>query len=190
MPRIPMLFAVLAACLAFTAAHAAALTADQIEGYAASLPAIEKLVEAREAEGALDWDEEGFKPQPGQPWNPMSGVVAEMQGMALYDDFVDILEAHGFDSAEQWGAVGDRVTRAMVAIQMEGERDQIDAEMAEALRQIEESPDLSPDQKAMMRESMQGAYEMIESMADAPPEDIEAVRPHMPALIEVMEAED
>lgn len=185
-----IVLAVLTLYFAAGAARAAPLTDDQIRGYAASLAAVERLVEGYEKAGTLDWNEEAFKPRPGEDWSPMSEVVAEMKGMEFYNEFVAILDEHGFDSAEQWGDVGDRVTKAMVAIQMQDESPEIEAEMAEALRQIDESPDLSPDQKAMMRESMQGAYAMIETMANAPPEDIEAVRPHMPTLIEVMNAQE
>lgn len=48
-------------------------------------------------------------------------------------------------------------------------------------------PHMTPEQKEAMRQMMGGAMANIESMTNAPPVDIEAVRPHLDALNQAME---
>jgi hypothetical protein len=170
--------------------HAAPLTDEQITGFAASLPEVEALVEEHEAAGGVSWNDEALQPRPGQIWAPMSGAVGEMQSMPYYDDFLAIIGEHGFDDADEWGAIGDRITRAMMALQLAQEDPEFEADMAAALEELEANPDLTPEQKAMMREALGAAMQVVQTAADAPAEDVEAVRPHMDAIMVAMDDED
>ena len=182
------LFAIVALALAGIA-HAERLTDARIEGFAASLPEVEKLVDAYEAGGGRTWDDERLLPKAGEDWAPMSGAVAEMAGQPYYEDFLGVIKGHGFDSAEQWGEVGDRITRAMVALELKEEEPDMRADMEAAIAQIEGNPNLSPEQKAMMRQSMVAAAGILEAASDASPEDVAAVEPHREMLSEVMDDE-
>jgi len=169
--------------------HAADLTDAQIKGFADSLPEVEKVLDEYEAAGGPAWDNEEMMPRAGETWAPMSGAVAEMKGKPYYDDFVGVVDRHGFDSAEQWGEIGDRITRAMVALELEGEEPEMRAEMEAAIAQIDGNPNLSPEQKAMMRRSMEAAAGVLKSASEASPEDVEAVRPHQEMLSRAMDDE-
>jgi len=170
--------------------HAAALTDAQIKGFADSLPEVEKVVDEYEAAGGPAWENDEMMPRAGETWAPMSVAVAEMKNKPYYDDFVDVVERHGFDSAEEWGEVGDRITRAMVALELEEEDPEMRAEMDAAIAQIESNPNLSPEQKAMMRRSMEAAAGVLKAASEASPEDMEAVRPHQEMLSRAMDDED
>ena len=171
-------------------AHAAPLTDAQIEGFAATMPEIEEIIDAHEADGGKTWEDDALMPKAGESWAPMSGAVREMRGAPYFGDIEAVIERHGFDSAEQWGEIGDRITRAMVAIELEDEDPEMRAEMEAAIAQIESNPNLSPEQKAMMRQSMEAAAGVLKSAADATPEDIAAVKPHQEMLSKAMDDEE
>ena len=170
--------------------HAAPLTDAQIKGFADSLPVIGKVIDAYEAEGGTTWDDQEMMPKAGETWSPMSKAVAEMQGQPYFDDVMDLMQRYGFDSATEWGEVGDRITRAMVALELNEEDPEMRAEMDAAIAQIEGNPNLSPEQKAMMRRSMETAAAVLKAASDASPEDMEAVRPHQEMLSKAMDDED
>jgi len=171
-------------------AHAAPLTDAQIEGFAATLSEIEKVIDEYEAQGGATWDNQEMVPKAGETWAPMSGAIAEMKGKPYFGDVEAVIDSHGFDSAEQWGEIGDRITRAMVALELEEEDPDMRAEMEQAIAQIESNPNLSAEQKAMMRRSMEAAAAVLKSAADATPEDIAAVKPYQDLLSQAMDDEE
>lgn len=119
-----------------------------------------------------------------------SDSVAKMRGHEAYDRMEEIVEDHGFDSMEEWGATGDRVFQAWMAVEMEEQHPEMAREMAAAMDQINNNPNLSEAQKEQMRAMMGGATAAMENARNAPEADKEAVRPHMDELRTVTKSDD
>ncbi|MDX1599457.1 hypothetical protein [uncultured Marinobacter sp.] len=117
-----------------------------------------------------------------------SDSVNQMRGHEAYNRMEDIVKNNGFDSMEDWGATGDRVFQAWMAIEMEDQHPQMAREMAAAMDEINNNPNLSEAQKEQMRSMMGGATAAMESARQAPAADKQAVRPHMQALRAVTES--
>ncbi|MEQ9547929.1 MAG: hypothetical protein RIK85_18160 [Marinobacter sp.] len=117
-----------------------------------------------------------------------SDSVNQMRGHEAYNRMEGIVKENGFDSMEEWGATGDRVFQAWVAIEMEDQHPQMAREMAAAMDEINNNPNLSEAQKEQMRAMMGGATAAMESARQAPEADKQAVRPHMQALRAVTES--
>lgn len=135
---------------------------QEVNEYAENLP-------AQVRESALN---SASMPEAGQPFTPYSGAVAQVKESHgdVYDDMEDIVEDYGFDSLEDWGTTGDRVTVAYMAMQMEGnEMAQITPEM---LQQV-------PEQ---MRPEMERMLALMETVRNAPAADVATVRPLAPRL--------
>ena len=111
-----------------------------------------------------------------------SSSVENMKGHDIYDDMADIVSNHGFSSPEQWGEIGDRIFRAWSSIEMGQQSGQMNQEMARAMKEIENNPNMSEAQKQQMRKMMGGAKTMIDNASKAPEADKQAVRPHLDAL--------
>lgn len=173
------LLALLLSTLAFTA-QAEKLTDKTIGAFIASMQEAQALQDQYEdTEGWPDPDTDSLDSIPDMTRLFSSGVE-EMKGTPAYGKFEGVVKKHGFDNLQSWASVGDRVFAAMMAIEMKGESD--NAEMAEAMAEIENDPNMSPEMKAQMR-AMMGAAVNITKMADNVPDaDIEAIRPHLKAL--------
>lgn len=191
MIRARSLCLTVALSLLFAASGAAAdsLTDEKIRAF------INTLEEAETLEGDLDQLNEE-QPGSGNPSDMpdfssiFSDSVNKMRGHEAYDRMEDIVEDNGFDSMEEWGATGDRVFRAWMAIEMESQHPQMAREMAAAMEEINNNPNLSEAQKEQMRSMMGGATAAMESARQAPEADKQAVRPHMQTLRAVTESGD
>ncbi|EON92247.1 hypothetical protein MARLIPOL_11511 [Marinobacter lipolyticus SM19] len=117
-----------------------------------------------------------------------SDSVNQMRGHEAYNRMEGIVKENGFDSMEEWGATGDRVFQAWMAIEMEDQHPQMARKMAAAMDEINNNPNLSEAQKEQMRAMMGGATAAMESARQAPESDKQAVRPHMQALRAVTES--
>ena len=170
-----------------TAAAEAPLTDGLIEGYAASIPQVDKMMEKYEGTEVLDFERKDFEPKADEAWSPISRAADGIAASEARGDFLAVISEHGFDSIEQWGQVGDRITRAMVAIEVAEESPNAKAEMDYAMAQLEANTTLTEEQKAMMRRQLETAMGVMDSASNAPPADIEAVRPHMPMLKNLMD---
>lgn len=107
-----------------------------------------------------------------------------------YGEVRRIINRHGFSNGDQWASVGSRIMNAYFAIEMERESPEMNREMQEALREIDSSPHLTPEQKAMMRAQIQQGMQMVEQMSNAPPADIAAVRANKAKLDQVFDDDD
>ncbi|MCG2582295.1 MAG: hypothetical protein KA296_15600 [Marinobacter sp.] len=191
MIRARSLCLTVALSLLFATSGAAAdsLTDEEVRAF------INTLEEAETLEGDLDQlnDEQ---PVSGNPSDMpdfsslFSDSVNKMRGHEAYDRMEDIVEDNGFDSMEEWGATGDRIFRAWMAIEMESQHPQMAREMTAAMDEINNNPNLSEAQKEQMRSMMGGATAAMESARQAPEADKQAVRPHMQALRAVTESGD
>lgn len=171
--------------LAFVgSANAEPLSHDEISGFIASLSDMEDLGKKYENdEGLRLREEEALEhSQSVEEFNWMSASIAAIKGHPAYDEFEEIAEDHGFSSPEEWGEVGDRVLKAFMAASMDANAREMQAQMEETLRELENNPDISPEQKQMMRDSMGSGMAQFKAMTDAPAADIEAVKPFLPEL--------
>ncbi|MDO3721546.1 hypothetical protein QVZ43_07400 [Marinobacter sp. chi1] len=154
------------------------LTDDTIESFMQSLDDV-KSIEAELDELTRGIDKEAEMPDFSRIF---SASVENMEGEPAYDRLEEHVDEYGFDSLAEWSSVGDRIYRAWMAIEMEGQAPAEKAEMEKALAELEAATQLSPEQKAQMRAMMENAMGAMESAREAPAEDIEAVRPHVPML--------
>lgn len=179
--RLMMVLALTLSLASFNA-RAENLSDSTIQAFIATMQDTRTLQEKYEnTDGWPDPNSEDMDSMPDMS-RLFSDGVERMEGTPAYNEFGNMVEKRGFDSLEDWASVGDRVFGAMVAIEMKGENPGAQGELAEAMAEIENNPDMSAQQKAQMR-SMMGAAMGVTKMADnVPAADIEAVRPHMEAL--------
>lgn len=178
--------------LATFPAHGETLTDQKVRSFINTLQALHGMEDNYDdmPEG-LDTDES----EPGMEnmSSIFSSSVEKMKGHRMYDDLKKAVQQHGFSSPEQWGETGDRIFRAWSALemgQMDQQPSQMNQEMARAMEQIENNPNMSEAQKQQMRNMMGGAKSAMENAANAPEADKQAVRPHLEALRAATESAD
>lgn len=171
-------------------AHAEPLKNAQIDGFINSLAELQALGE--KYEGTQEWTMNNGAGSMGNSGagNWMADSISTMKGHEIYREFETIVASHGFSSPEQWGQVGDRILKAVMALSMGQHASGMEQQMEEALRELENNPNLTPEQKQMMKRSMTSGLSQMKSLSDAPPADIEAVRPHMEKLEQAFNAAD
>lgn len=106
-----------------------------------------------------------------------------------HEEIQSIIRRHGYSDEDEWAGVGGRIFRAMMASEtrMTPEHER---EMEEALREIDEHPQLSDEQKTRMREQIEQQMEAFAGLfEDVPDEDIEAVQRRRDAIMEIMDAD-
>ncbi len=179
-----VLFAFLAHfALAGAPVYAEDLTSARVQNFLASLTAAQAL--EPELEAIQDeMEAESMDPNSEMPdfGRIFSSTVENMEGQPVYSRLEDIVQEHGFADLQQWGRIGDRIFQAWMAIEMQKEAPLAQQEIADALAEIESSPHMTETQKAQMRAMMEGAMGAIESARNAPPADLEAIRPHLDEL--------
>ena len=176
--------AAVAGVLSIAAALAdnAPLTEDQAKRFVASLSEVEALGDKLEAEGKTEQLKIDGAPKAGEPFRPYSAAVAVLQEKYPADHarLASAVRSHGF-SAGDWGAVGDRVMIAYMALKME-EDDPRAMEMMEGMdaSMIEMMP---PE----MRVQMESAFAMMETVKNAPAADksvVSEVKDELDAYLE------
>jgi len=120
-----------------------------------------------------------------------SSSVEELKGEDAYDRLEGLVQDSGFNDLNEWAATGDRIYAAWMAIEMADQSPEINQEMQSAMAELENNPHMSAQQKAQMRSAMEAALGVTKMASEAPPADIEAVKPHVKALQAVTnDAED
>lgn len=146
-------------------AEQATLERDEVGRYVESMRALQEL--SREQE---DMDEE----------------LSPEQAMALQQEHTAILERHGFDQGE-WMATHQRVMQAAMAINMQremGEQDadaQIDAQREEILA----NENIPEEQREVILEQLEEQRRMVAEIQDNP--DVDAVEPYYDELHEIFD---
>lgn len=175
---IAMLFALFS--LVSANSHADNLSDQEISAFIDSLKAAERLEpEFEDLGNEMDNGDAGAMPDFSRLF---SDSLGQLKGHDAYSRLEDIARNHGFSNLEEWAATGDRVFQAWMAIEMEQQNPAAQQEMSAALAEIENSPNMTAEQKAQMRAMMQSAMGAMESASNAPAADIAAVRPHLDAL--------
>lgn len=169
-------------------AHAESLTDSTVRSFINSLETLQGMEDEFEglAEDLSTDDETEQMPDLSRVF---SSSVKKMEGHEMYRQLEDVVQQHGFSSPEEWGETGDRIFRAWSALEMGEQSGQVNQEMAKAMEEIDNNPNISEAQKQQMREMMGGAMSAYKEAANAPEEDKRAVRPHMDALRSVTSEE-
>jgi hypothetical protein len=167
--------------LAPLSTHAETLTDDKIRSFISSLEALQGM------EDEYDDLPDGLAPEEGDTGIPdmsriFSSSVEQMKGHDMYNQLSDVVQQHGFSNPQQWGETGDRIFHAWSALEMGQQSGQINQEMAKAMEEINNNPNMSAAQKQQMRKMMGGAMSVMDNAASAPEADKRAVKPHMDAL--------
>ncbi|PAU81104.1 hypothetical protein CK501_05955 [Halovibrio salipaludis] len=162
-------------------AMAQPLSDDRIERFLASLEDLESLgeqVENTDMFGDMGQEIQEQAMRKGE-FRPMRMMVEKMRDHEMHDEFAAAVSDHGFQRPEDWADTGDRIMRAMAAMELKKHnRGDMQAEMGAMMEQMENNPNISEQQRKRMRQQMEQAMAGMKAMADAPEEDIEAVRPY------------
>lgn len=182
------------AVFASVAAQAADLSPDEIKRWAESTGSVQKWAEkhapaVKNQMNATRPPHAGGMtlPPPMTPEQmealatPISNMVKGVRAAGMGGEFSTIIAGHGFSNADRWGTLGDRVMKAYMTLEL-SEHGDPKAEMAETMAELQNNPHMSDAQKQQMMAMMQGSMMMMDLMANAPPEDVEAVRPHKSLL--------
>ncbi len=98
---------------------------------------------------------------------------------------------HGFRSADEWGNISARITMGTLHLAMEEQRPEMDDEMARAMRELDENPDVPPQMREMMRQQIQQAMGTMDRMTEGvQEEDLPILREMRSELRSVIQMDD
>ena len=117
--------------------------------------------------------------QPGA--SPYASSLARMQGHPAYNEMVEVLQRNGFKDLSEFANVADRVIRAYTALKMQQQRPKMDAQMQEAVRQIESSK-MSANQKKAMIDMIKQSQQAMTAYGSVSESDKAVVGPHLQSL--------
>lgn len=141
------------------------LSPEIVGNFVASYPEVEAL--ADQLDDQYDVPENGGD----SPADAMAGYLAYQGAMAQFDQLV---QQYGFAGFTEWLPVMSAVVSAWTFAEQGGN---MDAQMAEAIAQIQNNPGLSDAQKEMLLEQL-GAAAANLGAAAPPQENIDAVEPY------------
>ncbi|MFO8111811.1 MAG: hypothetical protein R6T92_04790 [Desulfosalsimonadaceae bacterium] len=170
--------------------YASSLRDADIKNFISSMKEVQMAEEEYDDLDEFVDDEDFSEEDMEMPDNPMSESIKALRGHEIYGRLDGIAKDHGFSDATHWASVGDRVLKAFFSILLEEEEPAMREEMERSLREIDENPHMSDAQKQEMKQMMKNAMSSMDAMADAPAEDVDAVRPHMGELRQVLEGEE
>lgn len=182
------LLAMVAVLLMAPMAYSADLTNRQIENY---INTLEEFNE-REAELTLFADNDSYSSEDIAEGPPkILEMLEEAKGHPDYSKFVTMVKSHGFQNEYVWAEVADRVSAAVMYFMLDIEREQIQLQIAEARKEIDQVSGLTAAQKEqMLAFATEGMQLLSNWMSDVPEADLKAVEPYMPRLLAAMEVKD
>ena len=172
--------AVLLTLLLSFPAHGFSLTDAQVKNFINSFAEMQEMLDESYDEADDPWDDEEDKDF--SPSTMISDFMTEIRGHERYGNVERLIRQHGFSGVDEWSGVGDRVMRAAFALEMGEHAPEMDEEIAEFIRNLEDNPHIDEAQKQEIIKEMQAATASMEELAAAPEEDKDAVRPHMETL--------
>lgn len=149
----------------------------------------DSMEEIQEWGESQDDFEDGFEDDIEDPDDPLDFEGSFAEAARQHAEVRRIISRHGFSDGDHWASVGARIVQAYAALEMGDASGDYRQEMEEQLREIDNSPHLTPEQKQMMRQQMAQAMQMMEEMSNAPPQDVAAVRANRSRLARVFEDE-
>jgi|GEM_PF-1662333 len=173
---------VAALLLLFAAPPVHALDGGTIDRWMDAMSAIQKWSEGQEEEMEM---EDALEEQGGFDFGRMMA-----RSMRQNAELSRIIQRHGFRSPDAWGEASGRIFNAFAALQMEKHAPEMEQQMAEALRRLDENPHMTAEQKAQMRQQMQQQMGAMPAFAGEVPEaDLRAVKSREAALRRLFEEE-
>ncbi|MEE4360825.1 MAG: hypothetical protein V2I63_04805 [Pseudomonadales bacterium] len=161
-----------------------ALDEDTITRWMGAASAVRVWAETHEDEtpalGDL-FDSELRMPTPEDISRAYATIYAQDSGVR------DVIQEHGFDSAEQWGDVSMRITLGLASLELEQNAPAMEAEMARAMAEMENNPNMPPELRAMIEQAMGSVQQLREGARE---EDLPALRAKQGELRTFLEADD
>lgn len=160
------------------------LTDNQVENFIFTMKEIHPIFEEYDDldeidDGSIDPDDFNI------------GMAEEMEMLKeheIYGRILGVVQKHGFSDIGKWGDAGDRIMSAFFSIMFEKDAPVAQAQMEQALRDIEENPYFSSKQKEEIKARYKESTDkLIETFLFAPEEDINVVRRHNDALHNLFE---
>ncbi len=144
------------------------LTSAQVENYIKSGPEFKQWSVKNQATLKAAYLQTQQSSPPGTSDREL--MEKSMAASGLSGELDALVKPYGFDNSMQYGVRsapgGDAATQKR---------------LEEAMARLEQS-DMSPEQKAQMRQMMQKTHAQMMAMANAPEEDMAVVKPHMAAI--------
>ncbi len=175
-----------AAALSPAAAETPTLTAQSVENFVASLPAVDKLGDRLAAEGkddAFNTDFDAmFTDGETKEFKPLAGLIPAVKELGEYDALAKAVAPHGFATPEAWVTVGDRVIATYAGMKLEKENPEI-ITMVSQMSQMPQMPAgmmdaLGPETAAQMG----GAMAILQSLTKVSQADKDLVAKSYDAL--------
>lgn len=107
----------------------------------------------------------------------MTQMQAFVKDQAGYSKYLSIINKHGFADPDKWAMVLTRVFHAYAAYKMQLEQPNMQAQIQQSMAEIQNNPNLTPEQKQQMMQMMQQSTQSWRAYMNAPAADIEAVKP-------------
>lgn len=153
------------------------LTEKQAKDFVKTLDAVQEIADGRDDEFDID-----MQPKAGAPFQPYTTAVETLKKdyPADHARLANAVRPHGFSTAE-WGAVGDRVMVAYLALRMQ-EEDPRAMKMMEGM-----DGSMLAQMPPEMRSQLEGVMAMMETVKNAPEADkqvVAAVKPELDAFME------
>lgn len=150
------------------------LNSGIVENFIASFPAI--LAKADELEEQYDVDE-------GDASNPMEAFGAYMAHQGAMAELNAIVTSHGFAGFADWLQAASSIA---IAHAFAREGGQMDVQMAAAIEQIENNPNMTDQQKEAMIAQIEASAGAMSALRPSQ-ENIDAVTPYADELTELFE---
>ncbi|WP_455217277.1 hypothetical protein [Kaarinaea lacus] len=154
------------------------LSSKTVRSFINSLKDIEQLGKKYESDPAFKTEQtQSFDQAMQRMQSPFSTMDKAIKGSNAYDEYVSLIKRNGFSSPEQWSQTGNRIYRAIAAVQMEKEMPKdMDQQMVQAQEQMKNSG-MSAEQQQMMMNMMAASQQMMQQFKDVPRADRDVVTP-------------
>jgi hypothetical protein len=163
------------------ASAAEPLTDSQIDGFIGAMPELRALSEKYERKQQPFIPRAQAQPHAVPGTRVFRNSVPTIKSHAAYGEVMSILDANGFSSLEGFAGIADRIMHAYVALQMGAQQPQMNAQLEQAIRQIQQSG-MPAEQQQKMIEMLRGSQQTANAYAEAPEADRAAVSPRLPEL--------
>ena len=177
--------------LAGTAHAQGALDRDTITRWMSAATELQTWAEGRDDFNTNFEDE--FDDRDGMPsYADIERLYLEMFGNNR--EATRIIDKHGFGGAEEWADVSARITLGLLSLEIEAVEPEMNAQMAQAMRELQNSPHIPQQQREMMLAQMQQAMGVMDSMTEGVREEdlpaIRSMREELKAFINIGDDED
>jgi len=177
--------------LAGTAHAQAALDRDTITRWMSAATELQTWAEGRD-DVHTDLEDE-FDDRDGMPsYADIEQIYLEMFGNNR--EATRIIGKHGFGGAEEWADISARITLGLLSLELEAVEPEMNAEMARAMQELQNSPHIPEQQREMMLAQMQQAMGVMDTMTEGVKEEdlpaIRSMREELKAFINIGEDAD